>query len=487
MECFDGFFVYAADCVACDESCAQCDGWGPDNCTTCAPDALFSDDVCYQAGDADGDGLTNDDEAELGTDPLDADTDDDGLSDGDEVGEDATYDEGEETDPLNADTDGDGVLDGTELGVVEGVADPDGDGPMEGTDMAVFTRDANPTTTTDPLDPDSDDDGTDDGVEDPNSNGTVDAGESSATDPCTPTVDHILCSTGDTDGDGIANAEEEELGTDPLDADTDDDGLTDGIEVNGETGTDPLDPDTDNDGLCDGPGDGPAEGEPCEGGGNGEDADGDGVVDDGETDPTDVDTDDDGLVDFNERMDLETDPVNTDSDGDGIQDGTELGLTDEDASDDTNLTTFVPDDDPATTTDPTDVDTDDDGVGDGEEDVNHNGRVDEDEFDPLDPDDADCVSVLDCDGDGLTDEEELVFGTDPHNVDTDGGGISDFDEIVGGLDPLAVADDTALNPDDVDYNGGSGFGCSIVVYPATVGAMALLLLGFVVFVRRRRS
>ena len=44
--------------------------------------------------DLDGDGLSNDEEEALGTDPLDSDTDDDGLLDGDEVGDDATYDEG---------------------------------------------------------------------------------------------------------------------------------------------------------------------------------------------------------------------------------------------------------------------------------------------------------------------------------------------------------------------------------------------------------
>jgi hypothetical protein len=55
----------------------------------------------------------------------------------------------------------------------------------------------------------------------------------------------------DDDGDLIPNREEEELGTDPLDDDTDDDGLTDGIEVY-QADTDPLRPDTDGDGYLDG-------------------------------------------------------------------------------------------------------------------------------------------------------------------------------------------------------------------------------------------
>lgn len=57
--------------------------------------------------DADGDGLSDDREAELGTDPVAADSDDDGVMDAMEL------DLG--TDPLNPDTDGDRFLDGAEL------------------------------------------------------------------------------------------------------------------------------------------------------------------------------------------------------------------------------------------------------------------------------------------------------------------------------------------------------------------------------------
>jgi len=55
----------------------------------------------------------------------------------------------------------------------------------------------------------------------------------------------------DSDNDGLTNPEELALGTDPYDADSDDDGLYDGTEVN-DTGTDPLDADSDDDGLLDG-------------------------------------------------------------------------------------------------------------------------------------------------------------------------------------------------------------------------------------------
>jgi thiol-disulfide isomerase/thioredoxin len=59
------------------------------------------------SADNDGDGLTNEEEAELGTDPDEADTDGDGLSDREETIV--------TTDPLVADTDGDGYSDGDEI------------------------------------------------------------------------------------------------------------------------------------------------------------------------------------------------------------------------------------------------------------------------------------------------------------------------------------------------------------------------------------
>ncbi len=55
----------------------------------------------------------------------------------------------------------------------------------------------------------------------------------------------------DTDKDGIPDIHERELGTDPLDPDTDHDGLTDGEEINIYK-TNPTNPDTDGDGLTDG-------------------------------------------------------------------------------------------------------------------------------------------------------------------------------------------------------------------------------------------
>ena len=77
--------------------------------------------------------------------------------------------------------------------------------------------------------------------------------------------DPLNCLNEDKDSDGLTNCEELAIGTDPLDSDTDDDGLLDGEEVNGISSpkaalalakgpffTDPLDPDTDDDGCTDG-------------------------------------------------------------------------------------------------------------------------------------------------------------------------------------------------------------------------------------------
>jgi hypothetical protein len=72
--------------------------------------ASFGNDrlVASPYADDDGDGLTNEQESLLGTDPNVADTDGDGLSDGDEVSVLGT-------DPLLKDTDGDGLSDGLEV------------------------------------------------------------------------------------------------------------------------------------------------------------------------------------------------------------------------------------------------------------------------------------------------------------------------------------------------------------------------------------
>lgn len=45
------------------------------------------------------------------------------------------------------------------------------------------------------------------------------------------------------------------------------------------------------------------------------------------------------------------------------------------------------------------------------------------------------VTPIDTDGDGVTDEQELLNGTDPLSADSDGDGLSDSEEIENGTDP----------------------------------------------------
>lgn len=132
--------------------------------------------------DGDGDGLGDALEGMLGSDALDADSDDDGLADGEEDANANGIVDAGETSATNADSDGDGLQDGTEAGRTVGIADPDGAGPQTGTNPTVFVPDADPTTTTSATAADSDGDGISDGVEDANRNGRVDPGESDPAD-----------------------------------------------------------------------------------------------------------------------------------------------------------------------------------------------------------------------------------------------------------------------------------------------------------------
>ncbi|MFO0573907.1 MAG: hypothetical protein U1A78_07920 [Polyangia bacterium] len=52
-----------------------------------------------------------------------------------------------------------------------------------------------------------------------------------------------------------------------------------------------------------------------------------------------------------------------------------------------------------------------------------------------------CLSGVDSDGDGLTDDLECQAGSDPTKADTDGDGISDGQEIQLGTDPTKVDSD----------------------------------------------
>jgi Tol biopolymer transport system component len=128
----------------------------------------------------------------------------------------------------------------------------------------------------------------------------------------------------DTDGDGLTNQNEQAIGTDPNNADTDRDGLLDGQEVL-RLGTNPLLPDSDGDGLTDG--------DEVKRGTNplNPDTDGDSLRDGDEvrigTNPLKQDTDGDGLNDGAEPGPCPN-PLNPDSDADGIIDGRDLSPCD---------------------------------------------------------------------------------------------------------------------------------------------------------------
>jgi outer membrane protein OmpA-like peptidoglycan-associated protein len=188
----------------------------------------------------------------------------------------------------------------------------------------------------------------------------------------------------DSDGDGLTNNEEKQIGTDPHNPDTDGDGLKDGEEVKIYR-TNPLNPDTDGDGLKDGE-----------------------EVYKYRTNPLNPDTDGDRLKDGEEVLTYKTDPLNPDTDGDGLRDGEEVLRY---------------------KTDPLNPDTDGDGLKDGEEVLKYG-------TDPLNKD---------TDRDGLTDGEEvLTYKTDPLKPDTDNGGVPDGKEVERGTNPLDPKDDRPI-------------------------------------------
>ena len=43
---------------------------------------------------------------------------------------------------------------------------------------------------------------------------------------------------------------------------------------------------------------------------------------------------------------------------------------------------------------------------------------------------------IDTDGDGLSDEDEKIYKTDPLSIDTDGDNYTDYEEIYGSWNPL---------------------------------------------------
>ena len=308
--------------------------------------------------DWDGDGLKNEEEdwdqdgavdlAMGETDPRNPDTDQDGLTDGEEK-------KLTSLDPTKADSDGDCLPDGLEMGKGAEIFQPIVNSPVDldenclvrakeggsvkpdnglwiGEDQtwetAVAFYDLDLSTQTDPANPDTDGDGLLDGNEDFNLNGQKDPGES---DP----------GLSDTDGDGLADGEEsictEELPcapdqSDRLKRDTDDDGLSDGEEMR-RYRTLVNQCDTDGDQLGDGLEAGVIHAEAASEICRGLQAAGSNFHSSPSLDPARPDSDNDGLTDgvedtnHNGWLDFnETDPSMADTDGDSLSDGVEATL-----------------------------------------------------------------------------------------------------------------------------------------------------------------
>jgi len=289
------------------------------------------------------------------TSPVKADTDGDGLEDGlEDLNRNGRRDPGE-TDPNALDSDGDGLRDNEEDVNLSGTVSPRETDPRKrDTDADALADSLEKSTGTDPLKPDSDGDSCRDGDEDKDRDGTVDPGETD------PRRSDCVAAVLDADFDGLSDALETATGTNKNSADTDGDGLDDGVEDENKNGrvdpteTNPRLTDTDCDGLQDGPGRGGFLGE---------------------------DTNVNGRVDG-----FETDPGNPDTDGDGLQDGQERGVTA--AAAPRKDCGYRGDLDPSDTTSPIDSDFDDDGIQDGAEDSNQNGQLDANELNPRNPNDG---------------------------------------------------------------------------------------------------
>ena len=293
-----------------------------------------------------------------------------------------------------------------------------------------------------------------------------DANTNNATDPAANEPEDSIDVNLDSDGDGLSNGEEQELGTDPDDSDTDNDGLSDDDEVN-QHRSNPLQADTDADGLSDS--------DEIEFGTNlleadsdfdtlsdidelqtfntspvNADSDGDGLNDQDElqlyfTDPLLADSHNDGLNDDVEVLTFNSNPNSYDTDGDGVSDATEaaegsnLANSDQDGDGIANNAEGADDPDADALASFLDLDSDNDGIPD----IIENGRVDANNDGILDAAEAPTDSLFDADQDGIPNMLDL---------DSDQDGISDFIEsgqtFTNIMGRIAAEDFT-----DVDQNG----------------------------------
>ncbi|MBI5914063.1 MAG: hypothetical protein HY842_01700, partial [Bacteroidetes bacterium] len=415
----------------------------------CSPNATFG--YCDYDGDGlinsqdlddDGDGVADVSDV----DPFDpnSDSDEDDITDIVETGGDGVYNAGTDTNPLDNDTDDDGIKDGVEDGDHDGNVDLDETDPgnpnSDGDLLTDGEEDVNHNGSldvgeSDPLDPcspfsngafcdniDNDNDGFYADV--PPGDPFYDTNDNNA---CVPSVSSPTC---DFDNDGIPNQNDLDDDNDGVNdiqdvnpynqnSDSDGDGITDNNETGGDgiynngVDTHPLDPDTDNDNISDGI----------------EDKNKDGNYQAAtETDPLKVDTDGDGINDGVEDANLngivnqgESDPkdkcspythlspcIPTDIDNDGYY-----------ADYPPDHPAFDPNDNNACIPDHTTgvCDFDGDGVvNQSDFDDDNDGVADVDDVDPFNPD-------SDSDNDGISDNDET-------------GGNGTYDPAEGDSDPL---------------------------------------------------
>lgn len=396
------------------------------------------------AADTDGDDLRDDFEIDGSLDPRSAsspygrddDPDDDGLTNYQEyLGKDGTAPalgtgsfDTDSTYPMNPDSDGDGMPDGWEVtnnlnprSASDAALDPDSDGL---TNLSEYVNG------TQINDDDSDDDTMKDGWEVANSLDPLDgSGDNGASgDPDGDTLTNYSEYVG---ADGFPPGHPNDTGdsTQPLDADSDDDGLTDGYEVNYAC-LDPNDSDTDDDGMPDG-WEVNNNLDPCDDMGN---------------NGANGDPDTDGLINLNEYNggSNSTDPWNDDCDGDGMLDGCEY----------------------------------DNGL-------NPNSDVGADGASG-DPDGDGVRNLVECmygsnaqsdqsDTDGINDYDEIVkYGSDPNDSSDPAGALSN--EVL--VNEFFAAPQSGQSSSDADGNGVGDSDADEFVELVNVSSHAVLLSGY---------
>jgi hypothetical protein len=199
-----------------------------------------------------------------------------------------------------------------------------------------------------------------------------------ATPVASPAAIDTLDTDLDTDGDGLPDAREIALGTDPHNPDSDADGLTDGDEID-FYGTEPLAPDTDGDGLSD----------------------------------------------AQELVSYGTNPFLADTDGDGAADADEIAA----GTDPLDFAIAPATATPAPTATPTLAPS-----------ASPPAATPPEALPAVATPAASRAPDGDLDGDGLSTSAEVgIYGTNPTVADSDGDGIADGKEVAAGTDPLARA------------------------------------------------